>query len=152
MKTQIDLTLSKSPGKAKASQANHKPIISRFLAGLTLVLALVALLIFNRSNGNQAAETEEILPAVSFNNALEMQYAQPWLGGQNKAANQYSNALEMQYAQPWLDAQDEVATPFSNALEIQYAQPWLDAQESLDCHSRLDLFYACQNGSKSNGN
>ena len=150
MNTPTNLTLSKSPNKAKSFQANSKRIISRLMAGLVLVLALAALVLFNRSNGNET-QAEEILPVVSYNNTLEMQYAQPWLEGQNKSVIPYGNALDMQYAQPWLDTQAEADIPYSNALEMQYAQPWLDAQKSLDCHSRLDLFYACQNGLKPNG-
>ncbi|GAB4577737.1 MAG: hypothetical protein Fur0022_04680 [Anaerolineales bacterium] len=149
MNTPINLPLSKSPHKAETSQANYKRIMPRLIAGLVLGLALTALALFNRSNGQPQAED---ITAVSYNNALEMQYAQPWLDEQNKPVIPYSNALEMQYAQPWLDAQAETDIPYSNALEMQYAQPWLDAQKSLDCPSRLDLFYACQNGWKPNGN
>lgn len=144
MNTPTNLTLSKSPNKAKSFQANSKRIISRLMAGLVLVLAL-ALVLFYHSHGNET-QAEENLPVVSYNNTLEMQYAQPWLEGQNKSVDPYSNALEMQYAQPWLDTQAEADIPYSNALEMQYAQPWLDAQKSLDCPSRLDLFYLCQNG------
>ena len=89
--------------------------------------------------------------AVPYSNALEMQYAQPWLSGavREAAVNvPYSNPLEMQYAQPWLNVQEAaVNVPYSNALEMQYAQPWLNVQKAAEsCPAGLDFFYACQNG------
>jgi len=77
--------------------------------------------------------------------------------GQSDPARPYSNALEMQYARPWLTAQSKPAAPYSNAMELQYAQPWLDAQKKLivvtgnpeaapDCQSSMEMLYACKYG------
>jgi hypothetical protein len=168
MNTPTHSTHTKGTRPAKAFQASPQRLVTFLLVGLTLVLFLAVDLIATLTNSNRTTGTEEKPVAVSYSNALEMQYAQPWLDtqnkgtipfsnaievqyaqpwldAQNKAAIPFSNALEMQYAQPWLDAQDKAAIPYGNALEMQYAKPWLDAQKLLDCHSRLDLFYACQN-------
>jgi len=69
--------------------------------------------------------------------------------------NQYSNALEIQYAQPWLDAQKKPVVVYGNALELQYAQPWqtpivvtVNSQEQIlrNCHGSLEMLYACKYG------
>jgi len=116
-------------------------------ASITVVLAFViaAATAIYMANRPAAAENN---PSVTYSNALEMQYAQPWLDAQNKPVVAYSNALELQYAQPWLDAQSKPIVSYGNALELQYAQPWLDAQQQilLNCHSSLEMLYACQNG------
>jgi len=92
---------------------------------LTLVAAIaVAVFITNRPVG--AAKNN---PAVPYSNALEMQYARPWLESQNKPVVTYGNALELQYARPWLDAENNPITTFGNALELKYAQPWLEVQK-----------------------
>ena len=72
----------------------------------------------------------------------------PAVAAEKAPAWAYGNALEMQYAQPWLDAQNKPVVTYGNALELQYAQPWLDAQQQilLNCHSSLEMLYACQNG------
>jgi hypothetical protein len=107
---------------------------------LTLVTAAaVAIFIANRSTA--AAEDHRAIP---YSNALEMQYAQPWLESQNKPVAAYSNALELQYVQPWLDAQNKPAVVYSNALELQYAQPWLEAENkpAVTYSNALELQYA----------
>jgi hypothetical protein len=83
---------------------------------------------------------------VAYSNALELQYAQPWLAAQNKPLVAYSNTLELQYAQPWLQAQNRPIASYSNALELQYAQPWLDAQQQINCSSSIEMLYACKYG------
>ena len=74
---------------------------------------------------------------------------------ENNLSVPYSNALELQYARPWLEAQNKPVVVYGNALELQYAQPWLDAAQRLvavtgrnplDCGSSLEMFYACQYG------
>jgi len=126
----------------------HRPAL--FLITIILLAALVITLITVQSRNSQAAESASAQPVV-YSNALEMQYAQPWLDNAQAAAPlvAYSNALEMQYAQPWLDKQKVEVAPaaqYSHALEMQYAQPWLDKQQSQNCNGRLDEMYACQYG------
>ena len=122
---------------------------------LTLVTAAaVAIFIANRSTA--VAEDHRAIP---YSNALEMQYAQPWLESRNKSVAAYSNALELQYAKPWLDAQNKPVVVYSNALELQYAQPWLDKiqlgiavtgnvqeQNPLNCSRSMEMLYACKAG------
>ena len=130
----------------------------RNTAIMTIVLALVAVAVIAAYMANRPVVAENS-PAVLYSNALEMQYARPWLEAQNKPAVEYSNALELQYARPWLEAQNKPVVVYSNALELQYAQPWLDAaqrlvavtgsaqeQNPLDCGSNLEMFYACKYG------
>jgi hypothetical protein len=133
----------------------QNPVIVTII--LTLVAAIaVAVFIVNRSVG--AAKNN---PAIPYSNALEMQYARPWLEAQNKPAVTYGNALEMQYAQPWLKAQNKPVVAYSNALEMQYAQPWLDKAQSaivvtgtaqeqipLNCSSTIEMLYACKYGNR----
>ena len=108
---------------------------------------------------NRSAAAREDITAVPYSNALEMQYARPWLEAQNRPVVEYSNALELQYAQPWLDAQNKPVVRYGNALELQYAQPWLDKVEHpvvvtgntqeqlpLQCSSSMEMLYACMNG------
>jgi hypothetical protein len=138
---------------------------------VTVALVLVtAVAITSAVTSQQVAETS---PAVAYSNALELQYAQPWIDAQNKSAVAFGNALEMQYAQPFIDAQNRPAVAYSNSLEMQYAQPWLVTESEavaygnalemqyaqpwiqnadlsiavtggLDCHSSLEMLYACQ--------
>ena len=122
---------------------------------LTIILALgtAAAIAVYTANRPVVAENS---PAVRYSNALEMQYAQPWLDAQNKPVVAYSNALEMHYAQPWLEARNKSVVAYSNALEMQYAQTWLPktkrtisvtgSKAPLDCHSSLEMLYACQSG------
>jgi hypothetical protein len=62
----------------------------------------------------------------------------------------YGNALETQYAQPWINASTKSTVEYGNALELQYAQPWIQdadlfiAVTGADCHSSLEMLYACQ--------
>jgi len=73
----------------------------------------------------------------------------PAVAAENHPAVPYSNALEMQYARPWLEAQSNKSlATYGNALE-QYARPWLDKAEQsipLNCSSSMELLYACKNG------
>ena len=138
-------TNSMHPKKVVAQPTRNR--LFQNTAGLTvaLVLIVVAVTAIYLANRPVAATNS---PTVTYGNALEMQYAQPWLDAQNKSVVEYGNALEMQYAQPWLDAQNKSVVEYGNALELQYAQPWLDAQQQvlINCHSSLEMLYACQNG------
>ena len=137
-------TNSMHPKKVASQASRNRPFQN--MSGLIIVLALVivAVTAIYQANRLVAAENK---PAIAYSNALEMQYAQPWIDVQNKPVVAFGNALELQYAQPWIDAQNKPAISFGNALELQYAQPWLDAQESqLNCHSSLEMMYACQYG------
>ena len=141
----------------KADRTAHKNI-SHNAVIMTIVLALVtvaAIAIYTANRPVVAANH----PAVEYGNALELQYARPWLEAQNKPAVEYGNALELQYARPWLEAQNKPVVEYGNALEMQYAQPWLDAaqrliavtgssqeQNPLDCDSSLEMLYACKYG------
>lgn len=101
----------------------HRPAL--FVITIILLAALVITLITVQSRNSQAAESASAQPVV------------------------YSNALEMQYAQPWLDKQKVEVAPavqYSHALEMQYAQPWLEKQQNQNCNGRLDEIYACQYG------
>jgi hypothetical protein len=116
----------------KADRTAHKNI-SHNAVIMTIVLALItvaAIAIYTANRSVIAANN----PAVEYGNALEMQYARPWLEAQNKPVIEYGNALELQYAQPWLDkAKLSIAVTGS-------------AQSQLDCGSSLEMFYACKYG------
>ena len=46
-------------------------------------------------------------------------------------------------------ASNNAPVTYGNAMELQYARPWLDAQQQillLNCHSSLEMLYACQYG------
>jgi hypothetical protein len=75
-------------------------------------------------------------PVVSFGNALELQYARPWLEAENKPAVTYSNALELQYARPWLNKAEQFIVVTNNA----------QGQISLNCSSSIEMLYACKFG------
>jgi len=122
---------------------------------MTIVLALVMFVAFAAYAANRATVVVPHDPAVPYSNALEMQYAKPWLAAQNKAIAPYSNALELQYAQPWLDAQKKPMIVYGNALELQYAQRWQtpivvtgNDQEQIapNCQSSIEMLYACKYG------
>src|SRR5215216_3784088 len=122
---------------------------------MTIVLALVMFAAFAVYAANRATVVAPHDPAVPYSNALEMQYAKPWLTAQNKAVAPYSNALELQYAQPWLDAQEKPMIVYGNALELQYAQRWQtpivvtgNDQEQIapNCQSSIEMLYACKYG------
>ena len=80
----------------------------------------------------------------------------PVVVAKNNPSAAFSNALEMQYAQPWLDAQNKPVVKYGNALELQYAQPWLQKAElsnavtgremPIDCNVNLEMLYACKYG------
>lgn len=126
------------------------------LAILTIILTLVSAAAIAVYINNRSAMAAEDNRAVPYSNALEMQYARPWLEVRNKPVVTYSNALELQYARPWLEAENRPAVTYSNALELQYAQPWLDRAEGvtgngqgqipLNCSSSIEMLYACKFG------
>ena len=150
-------TNSMHPKKEIQRAARNDPFHNPAIIVLTLTLvATVALAIFI---ANRPVATAENTKAVPYSNALEMQYARPWLEAQKKPVVEYSNALEMQYARPWLEAQNKPVVEYGNAMELQYAQPWLDKAElqtevtdypqeqiPLNCSSSMELLYACKYG------
>jgi len=146
-------TNSTRPKKKVYLTAGNKLFHNSALMTLALALVIVvAVAIYMVSRPPAVAQNH---PALPYSNALEMQYAQPWLDAQNKPVVAYSNALEMQYAQPWLDAQKKPVVVYGNALELQYAQPWQtpivvtgNSQEQIlrNCDSSLDMLYACKYG------
>jgi len=109
-------------------------------------------------------------PVVKYGNAMEMQYAQPWILAANKPVVEYGNDMELLYAQPWLDAQAQAQSKsviaYGNNMEMQYAQPWLDkmsgipvtggnpavtrvfatAEIPLNCNFSIEMLYACKYG------
>src|SRR5262245_14029278 len=95
---------------------------------MTGVLTLVTAATIAVYMSNRPVVAEENNLAVPYSNALEMQYARPWLEARNKPVVAYGNAVELQYARPWLEAQNKPVVEYSNALELQYARPWLEAQ------------------------
>ena len=136
--------------------ARKSPVQGTTIKVIVLALITVAAIAIYMANQSVVAANN---PAVPYSNALELQYARPWLEAQNKPAVEYGNALELQYARPWLEAQSKSAVEYGNALEMQYAQPWLDEAQQLvavtgsaqklhelDCGSSLEMFYACQYG------
>ena len=89
-------------------------------ASMTVALALVVVAVTAIYLANlPVAATNS--PSVTYSNALEMQYARPWLDAQNKPVVSFGNALELQYARPWIDAQNKPIVAFGDALELQYA-------------------------------
>ena len=71
----------------------------------------------------------------------------PVAAAENDQAVAYSNALELQYARPWLEARNKPVVAYGNALEMQYAQPWLDkAGLPISCSSSMEMLYACKFG------
>ena len=138
--------------KKKDHQTARNPLFPN-IAILTILLTLVAAAATAIFIANRSAVAAGDNRAVPYSNALEMQYARPWLEAQNKPIVEYSNALEMQYARPWLEAQNRPVVEYSNALELQYAQPWLNKAEQsiveqtpLNCSSSMEMLYACKNG------
>ena len=141
--------------KKKAHQSARNSLFSH-PAILAVIVTLVIAVAVGVFIANRSAAAAEVARAVPYSNALEMQYARPWLETQNRPAPVYSNALELQYAQPWIDAQDKPAVTYSNALELQYAQPWLDKAQQLiavtgsapelNCSANMEMLYACKFG------
>ena len=142
----------------KLPETVHKNLFhSIAIKAIIVVLITIAAIILYIANRSVVVAENNL--AVSYSNALELQYAHPWLEAQNKRAVEYGNALELQYARPWLEAQNKPVVEYGNALELQYAQAWLDKaqqrveisgsaqkQNPLDCGSSLEMFYACKNG------
>jgi hypothetical protein len=111
---------------------------------VTIVLTLVAAIAVAAFIANRSAAAANNNPAVPYSNALELQYARPWLETQKKSVAQYGNALELQYARPWLERQNKPAASYSNTLELQYAQPWLESQNksAVMYRNALEMQYA----------
>ena len=114
--------------KAHRTTRNH---LFPNIAILTVILTLVAVYIANWS----AVAAENNL-AIPYGNALEMQYAQPWLEAQKKSVVAYGNALELQYAQPWLDKAERPIVVTGNRQE----------QIPSNCSSSMEMLYACKYG------
>ena len=97
------------------------------LTVVIVALVLAAAIVLGVTVINQPVAVAESSPAVSYSNALEMQYAQPFIDAQNKPVAAYGNALEMQYAQPW----------------IQNTDLFIAVTGGLACHSNLEILHAC---------
>lgn len=146
-------TNSMHPKKKAYRTAGNKLFHNSALTTVVLALVIfVALAVYIANRPTAVAQNHLALP---YSNALEMQYAQPWLTAQNKPVVAYTNALELQYAQPWLDTQNRPIVVYGNALELQYAQPWQtpiavtgNGQEQIlpNCQSSLEMLYACKYG------
>jgi hypothetical protein len=126
---------------------------------VTVILTLVATIAVAIFITNRSAGTAKNNPAIPYSNALEMQYARPWLESQNKPVVTFGNALELQYARPWLETHKTSVAQYGNALELQYARPWLDkakqpivvtgnadGQAPINCSTSMEMLYACKNG------
>ena len=142
------------PKKEAHRTASNSLLHNTAIVTILLVLVTtVAIAVYIASR--QAVATENGL-AVPYSNALEMQYARPWLEARDRPVVAYSNALELQYAQPWIDAQNKPSVTFGNALEMLYAQPWLEKVErpivvagnaqEINCSSSMEMLYACRAG------
>lgn len=103
------------------------------LTVILVLLVLITTIVMVVTVTNQPAVVLESRSPVAYSNALEMQYAQPWIDAQNKSAIAYSNALEMQYAQPWIQDMGLFITVTGRKVPF-------------DCHSTLETLYACRNG------
>jgi hypothetical protein len=103
---------------------------------IIVILALVTTAAISGYIANRPVAAAENNSPVPYSNALEMQYARPWLEKQNKPAISYSNALELQYAQPWLDKAEQSIVVTGNA----------QGQTPLNCSSSMEMLYACKNG------
>ena len=103
---------------------------------VAVILTLVTAAAIATSTSNRAAIAAENNMAVPYSNALEMQYAQPWLDAQNKSVVAYGNALELQYAQPWLDKVNLPIVVTGNTQE----------QVPLNCSSSMEMLYVCKFG------
>ena len=135
-------TNSIHPKKEAQRTARNDPFHNPAIIALTLTLVTtVALAIFIANRPVVAAENPK---AVPYSNALEMQYARPWLEDQKKPVVTYSNALELQYARPWLEAQKKPVVEYGNAMDMLYAQPWLEAQNKsvIEYSNAMELQYA----------
>jgi hypothetical protein len=129
--------------KQEAHQASRTSLFSH-PAILAIIVTLVITVAIGVFIANRSAVAAEDARAVPYSNALEMQYARPWLEAHNRPVSAYSNALELQYAQPWMEAQNKPVVAYSNALELQYAQPWIEAQNKtvVAYSNALELRYA----------
>ena len=120
-------TLRKGYRTARNNQFQNTAIV---MVILTLVTAAaIAIYIANRPVA--AAESN---PSVPYSNALEMQYARPWLEAQNKPVVSYGNALELEMPNPgWIKRNDpswslamhrgtdstQLLQQYGNALRLQ---------------------------------
>jgi len=143
----------------KESHRTARNTLLHNTAIVTVILTLFTTVAIALYIANRPVVAAENNLAVPYSNALEMQYAQPWLEAQNKPVVTHGDALEMQYARSWLEAQNKSVVEYGNALELQYAQPWLDKAErpivvtgneqeqtSLNCSSSIEMLYACKYG------
>ena len=103
---------------------------------VTILLVLITTVAIAAYIASRPAVAAEKGLAVPYSNALEMQYARPWLEAQNKPVAAYGNALELQYAQPWLDKAERLIVVTGNAQE----------QIPLICSSSMEMLYACKSG------
>ena len=147
-------TNTMNPKKDVQPPARHNLFLNAAI--VAVILTLVTAAAVAAFNANRSAAAVENDRAIAYSNALEMQYARPWLEAKNKPFSAYSNALELQYAQLWLDGRNKPVLAYSNALELQYAQPWLEKAEQfiavtgnapeLNCSSSIEMLYACKYG------
>lgn len=115
--------------KKKVDQTPRITSVAIIIAVLALItVAAIAVYLAHRP-----AVVVESNPSVLFSNALEMQYAQPWLDAQNKLGIAYSNALELQYAQPWLQKAKQSIAAAGHEMPV-------------DCNVNLEMLYACKYG------
>src|SRR5829696_1231013 len=99
---------------------------------MTIVLALVMFVAFAVYAANRATVVAPHDSAVPYSNALEMQYAKPWLAAQKKPMIVYGNALELQYAQRW---QTPIVVTGNDQEQI-----------APNCQSSIEMLYACKYG------
>lgn len=117
---------------AKPIHRSVRNIQSRNTVIIAIVLALVTLAASVIYIANRSVVGAVSNSAVAYSNAMEMQYAQPWLTAHNKPVT-YSNALELQYAQPWLQN-------IGQSIRIS------GGKISIPCQSSLEMLYACRYG------
>ena len=103
---------------------------------VTIIFVLVTTVAVAAYIASRPAVVAEKGLAVPYSNALELQYARPWLEPQNKPVAVYRNALELQYARPWLDQAERLIVVTGNAQE----------QIPLNCSSSMEMLYACKSG------
>ena len=129
-------TYTKAVQPKKEVHRTARNRLIHYIAIVAVMLTLVTATAIAISTSNLAIAAENNV-AVPYSNALEMQYARPWLEAQNKPVVVYSNALELQYAQPWLDKANLPIVVTGNTHE----------QIPLNCSSSMELLYACKSGS-----
>jgi hypothetical protein len=121
--------------KKKADQMSHTNLFQN-PAIVTIILTLVATIAVAIFITNRPVGAAKNNPAIPYSNALEMQYARPWLESQNKPVVMFGNALELQYSRPWLDKAERPIVVTGNA----------QGQTPLNCSSTMEMLYACKSG------